>query len=87
MNDVCDILMLELKHWFSQQFRNEWNNYYLYCLPATAKHNGRLMITKEIQTNPDYCRVERIRKDWIVEQNHQYLVEFVLQLLILDARN
>jgi len=84
MSDIHDILALELKHWFPLQCRNEWADYYLYYLPTTAEHDGGLVIAKERPANPEYCLVERIRKDLTVEQNCRRLAELARSLPILE---
>ena len=79
-------LLNELKHWFKKQCENIHADFYLYYLPATAEHNGGLLICQNEPPNKEYKLVtdNKINKAATVEQNFNHFRRFLGDLPVLS---
>jgi hypothetical protein len=74
--DLETALKIELeRNWFPQQCREPFSDFYLYYLPTTTEHYGRLSICKDNLANPEMklATAQRINKGASVEQNFNWL--------------
>ena len=82
--EIKERLMLELKHWFSQQAKNPYADFYLYYMPQTAEHDSGLLIAREAKTHI-LVLSERIRKGDTIEQNFNRLYPYLRKLPLLSV--
>ncbi len=83
LKDLENVLKVELGQWFIRQCRNEYADFYLYYLPATAEHDRGLSICKDRPANPEVClaMAERINKGATIDQNFNWIRHGVLHSL------
>ena len=69
--DIENALQAELTIWYGKQTRDIYQDYYLYYHPATAEHDGGIIILSENPPNQEYqlAMTERIDKGATIEQN------------------
>ncbi len=73
----------ELRQWCNKQGNDLHTAYYLYFLPTTAEHDGRLLIATDPPANSNYqlACTQRISPGSTVEQNFNFLRLNVLRQL------
>ncbi len=83
LQDLENTLKAELDQWFIRQCRDEYADFYLYYLPATAEHDGGLSICKDRPANPELrlAMAERINKGATIDQNFNRIRNSVLRSL------
>ncbi|MEI6313262.1 MAG: hypothetical protein WCO89_00220 [Syntrophus sp. (in: bacteria)] len=81
-------LKAELSNWFQRQCQMPYDDFHLYYLPTTPKHDGGILICSETPANHEYqlAMPQAIRKNYTEDQNFNWITHSVLRRLpVLEA--